>query len=299
MGGGTYSTTARSARSEKLNYASTRADNLGDTFKQKALRMIHESLSPKGVAIRESRDSPEHPLSFAILLGIDFTGSMGSVPAFLVSKGLPHMIEKIFNAGIKDPQVGFIGIGDHECDNYPLQVGQFESSDEKLDMDLTNMYPEGGGGGNGGESYLLAWYHAAFHTDIDCFNKRGQKGLLITIGDEPNLNSVPGSAIAKLYGLQSAKNYSAAELLEEARKKYDVYHINVKSTHTGQSSATQNYWPQIMGENFIQAANADDIADIIAGLANKTFKGTRQQVQVNDSPVDNVVPGKKPSNIML
>ena len=69
-------------------------------------------------------------------------------------------MDKIIQSGIKDPQVLFLAIGDHECDTSPLQVGQFESSDELLEHWLTHVWLEGGGGGNRGESYALAWHFA-------------------------------------------------------------------------------------------------------------------------------------------
>ena len=85
---------------------------------------------------------------------------MGHVPHALVQDGLPHIMETILKKGVEDPQVLFLAIGDHTCDEAPLQVGQFESSDELLDRWLTDVYLEGHGGGNDGESYMLAWYFA-------------------------------------------------------------------------------------------------------------------------------------------
>lgn len=267
MGGGSYNSVLRSARAESKAYYSTTSANLDVTFKQSALRQIHESLSPKGVLIRECRDSSDHPDSYAIILNIDLTGSMGVIPAMLVSTGLPSMIERMFTHGILHPAIEFVGIGDHEADRFPLQIGQFESSDEKLDMDLTNLYPEKGGGGNSGESYMLAWYHAAKYTAIDCLEKRGKKGLLVTIGDEPCLPSVPGSVLAELYGQQSERDYTSEELLAMAREKYHVYHINCKQTSQGSSLSTKNYWNQLLGTNCIHVEDANDIPEIIANLA--------------------------------
>ena len=67
-----------------------------------------------------------------------------------------------------------------KCDSAPLQVGQFESSDELLDKWLTNIYFEAGGGGNGGESYALAWYFAALKTATDSMEKSvGRKAFCL------------------------------------------------------------------------------------------------------------------------
>lgn len=283
MGRGSYSFYDRSTRSTVKNYTSVTASTLGDVFEQKKLHSIHPSLDPNGISIRESRDSEDHPESLAIIIAIDFTGSMGSVPAYLVREGLPHMIQKIFEKGIKSPQVSFVGIGDHECDNYPLQVGQFESSDELLDDSLTKMYPEGGGGGNEGESYLLAWFHAARYTSIDCFEKRGQKGILVTIGDEPNLKTVPGSKLQKLYGMQSNPgDITAFQILEEAKKHYEVLHINVTSTSSGYRTKNDASWSRTLGDNFVNVQKPEDIADTIAMFVSNNWKGSRINIDISE-----------------
>src|ERR1700677_2612750 len=147
MGHGTYSVTHSILRNASLS--SSNASN-ADIF---TARSIDNAMSPFGVLVRESRDSVDHPNSFPIVLGLDVTGSMGSVPNFLVKEGLPKIMDKIFQGGEKDPQVLFVAVGDHECDRSPLQVGQFESNDELLDKWLKDVYLENGGGGNGGESY--------------------------------------------------------------------------------------------------------------------------------------------------
>jgi len=273
MGGGGYDFHSRSTRSKVRGYSSVTKDTLDTVYKQKAVGRIHEALDPNGVIIRESRDSEEHPNSLAIIVGLDVTASMGAVPAKLINDGLPNMIQNIFDHGIKDPQVSFLAIGDHECDRYPIQVGQFESSDEKLDESLELVYPEGGGGGNAGESYLLAWYHAAKHTSIDCFEKRGQKGILVTIGDEPGLDNIPGSKLASLYGLQREESFTANDLLILASEKYHVIHINVNETYQGQSNRTKSYWENLLHENFITVQSYNEIAEVIGNRVAKFYGG--------------------------
>ncbi|GAG60058.1 unnamed protein product [marine sediment metagenome] len=128
MGGGIYSSTSRSVRALKSGY------DFKSTQEIFTERQINNAMSPYGVGIRESKDSVEHPESLAIVLALDETGSMGSIPHYLVKEGLPKIMENIINKNnIRDPQILFLGIGDHECDDSPLQVGQFESNDELLD----------------------------------------------------------------------------------------------------------------------------------------------------------------------
>ena len=257
MGGGTYSISNSFARAVTNNYAEK---SNAEIFTQ---RNINNAMNPFGIKVRESRDSVEHPNSLAVIFGLDVTGSMGSVPHFLVKEGLTKVMGSIIQGNEPDPQVLFLGVGDHECDQSPLQVGQFESSDELLDKWLTTVYLEGGGGGNAGESYLLAWYFAAYHTSIDCFEKRGRKGLLFTIGDEPNLKTLPKAFVKKMMGDGQYEDYTAAKLLEKARERYDVYHIHVAQTGAGSRSETVDGWKQLMGENLLVAPKSEDIAGLI------------------------------------
>jgi hypothetical protein len=233
---------------------------------------INDAMNPYGVKVRESRDSEKHPNSIPIIIALDETGSMGSVPQFLVTEGLPKMMEKIIKSGIPDPQILFLGIGDHTCDSSPLQVGQFESSDELLDKWLTSVYLEGHGGGNDGESYLLAHYFAACHTAHDNWEKRGKKGYLITIGDEPCLDHVPSSVIQRLMGSEQPQNYTAAELIDLASKTYNVFHINIKETSSGSREKVNDHWAQLLHDNFIQANHREDVADIISNIILKGEK---------------------------
>lgn len=258
MGSGSYSVSNSVAR------ASTRKNlNNQELFKQKT---INNAMNPYGVEVRESRDSEEHPNSLAIILGLDLTGSMGSVPNFLVKQGLPDIMDKVIQAGEKDPQVLFVGVGDHECDNAPLQIGQFESCDELLDKWLTDVYLEGGGGGNAGESYLLAWYFAALRTSTDCFEKRGRKGFLFTIGDEPTLNSLPARDLKEIMGDGQFENFSSAQLLEKARETYEVFHIHLSSTGQGRRQATVDGWKQLMGDNLLVVERPEDVASAITNV---------------------------------
>lgn len=263
MGGGTYSSVSRMHSIRAAMYATSSPTAI---FME---RSINNAMNPCGVQIRESRDSSEHPESLAIIIALDVTGSMGSVPHYLVKEGLPAIMDAIINSGIKDPQVLFLGIGDHECDHAPLQVGQFESSDELLDKWLTTIFLEGGGGSNYGESYMLAWYFAAYHTDIDCLNKRGQKGFLFTIGDEPVLKSIPKVVIKSIMGDGQYEDFDSSKLLEKAMEKYNCFHIHIRETGSGSRQSVMDHWKQIIQDNLIIANRRQDVASIISEVVSK------------------------------
>ena len=287
MGAGSYDYAARSTRATAMGFMS---NDIKTVFKA---RKIQTGMSPVGVTVRESRDSDEHPNSRAIIIALDETGSMGKIPHQMIQTGLPTIMKEVMDAGEKDAQVLFLGIGDHKFDEAPLQVGQFETSDEKLDKWLQDLYLEGRGGNNNGESYLLAWYFEAMHTEIDCFEKRGQKGFLFTIGDEPTLGEVTESELKKIMGDGEYRTYTAAELLTEAKKKYDVYHLLVTETTTGSRPETQIGWKKLMGENVLIVNDHKNIPNIIADTVNKN-KNAAGNVGVvanvtDDRPIPNML----------
>ena len=280
MGGGSYSVTNTTARTTadysmfdtKLNRVVLKSKE--EIFTQKS---INNAMNPYGIIVRESRDSVEHPNSLAIILALDVTGSMGTVPHHLITTGLPTLMGEILEKGIKDPQILFMGIGDHECDQSPLQVAQFESSDDLLDKWLKDVYLEGGGGANYGESYSLAWYLAGYHTAIDCFEKRGEKGFLFTIGDEPVLKKIPKNSIKEIMGDGQYTDYTHDELLKKAMEKYHVYHLHIKETGAGSRKETIDGWKQLMQDHLIVVENHAELATTIADIIIKNTSVKQEQ----------------------
>lgn len=269
MGGGTYSTNSAGffdpgVRRSKSKTQAFYTQSVQQIFKESR---INNEMSPLGLKVRESRDSDEHPNSLAIILGLDVTGSMGEIPHEFIKDGLPTMMGGIIEAGLKDPQVLFLGIGDHKCDKAPLQVGQFESSDELLDKWLTSVYIEGNGGGNYGESYALAWYVASRHTDIDCFNKRKKKGYIFTIGDDDVHRDLPAASLKHLIGTGEFLDSQAELLLKDAREKYEVYHFHVNGGDHFSGNKVDRF-KELLGNHFIEVAYYREIPKLIAKIVS-------------------------------
>jgi hypothetical protein len=261
MGGTSYSFSDRTIRAASAGYHTKSADQI---FEQNAKRMIHESMEPKKAILRESRDSEVHPNSVPIILALDVTGSMGKIPHYLVKDGLPNMMANIIQRGVLDPQILFLPVGDHECDRYPLQVGQFESGDAELDLWLTRTYIESGGGGNSGESYLLAWYFGANHTVTDSWEKRKQKGFIFTVGDEPCLRNLPNTVINEIMGVKPQASFTEKDLLVKAQEQYNVYHLHIMEGSDGARSLS--YWKELLGDHCIQVNHHQDVAKVLADI---------------------------------
>ncbi len=282
MGGTRYNLSKRALKAQKEGYASK---SMNEIFKQNRERRAHNSMNPNGVDFREARDSEVHPNSFPVILALDVTGSMGHIPHDLIKEGLPKLMGGIIQNGAEDVALLFLGIGDHECDSYPLQVGQFESGDEELDMWLTRTYIESGGGGNAGESYLLSWYFAAFHTRTDAFEKRNQKGILFTIGDEPNLKHLPASAIQEIMG-SGQQTFSEMELFQEVQKKYDVFHISVN--HSGRAIQAEKGWKQLLGDNCISVSDYRTIPEVITKVVCENYPSASGKTDISGVNFDDI-----------
>ncbi|MBR5723007.1 MAG: hypothetical protein IKX57_05205 [Oscillospiraceae bacterium] len=180
--------------------------------------------SLRGV-FREARDNEDSPMSTPVIIGLDVTASMGYLAEELATHALNRAIMYLYeNKPIPCPQVLCCAIGDSKSDRVPLQVTQFES-DIRIIKQLTGLYLEGGGGGNGGESYQLAWYFAANRTKTDCYKKRHRKGHLITIGDDLCHKTLTRNEIARVFGDSVPYDLSDSELLAAAEEKYHVFHI--------------------------------------------------------------------------
>lgn len=263
MGGGFYSVDRAAARS--FSYKTQSREQIFSNRHIDPLMIIKNK-------VRESCDSAEHPNSYPIIIGLDVTGSMGQVPENLIKEAFPEIMKTIQEKGIEHAQICFLGIGDHYSDDAPIQVGQFETSDELTEKWLKAIYIEGGGGGNNGESYHLAWYFAAFHTKIDSFEKRGIRGTLITIGDEPCHKSIAGSELKSLFG-EGEKEMTATELLAAAQKKWDVYHINVNDW-SSEDYGSPSKWRDLIGDHLAlsEGMESKEIGNIISAIIVSSYK---------------------------
>lgn len=258
MGYSSYSTTDRATRT--VTYCA--ATSVDQIFTQQAERKAHADMSPANVVVRECKDSEAHPNTVPIQLYLDVTGSMGHIPHEMIKTGLPTLMSTLIQSGVTDASLMFGAIGDHECDSYPLQVGQFESGDAELDMWLTRTYLEGKGGGNAGESYLLAWYFAAFHTTTDSFVKRGRKGFVFTVGDEPTLKSLPQSALKGIMRSTAVgeSTYSASELYAAASQQNHVFHIHINHG----SRKADPYFKELLGSNFLELNDHTQLPQLLS-----------------------------------
>lgn len=280
MGSGVWTTCAYDSYMEK-----SRGIKDVDTINTSSMHQFYtcnklaDELNPRGVKVRECRDSEEHPNTIPVILALDVTGSMGSACA-AVARQLDKIMKKLYE-DVQDVEFMVMGIGDFAYDDAPLQVSQFES-DVRICDQLGKVYFEGGGGGNSFESYSAAWYFALHHTDLDCW-KRGQKGIIITMGDEPLNPYLPKRAMRYVFGNDEKiqDDVETIALYKEASEKFDIYHIII----TDDESCGKEYlkedkqtWGKILDGQHLMNMDSTKLPDAIHDIV---MKSTNQNYTVN------------------
>lgn len=107
MGGSSFDyndwqTTSTKTRSKSINQIYTTSS-------------LHDEVDPAKMknGQRESCDSDANPKSTPIIIGLDATGSMQTIPEYMIKTGLGEMFKSIYERKpVSDPQVAFCCIGD-------------------------------------------------------------------------------------------------------------------------------------------------------------------------------------------
>jgi len=259
MGYGNYSHAAHAAL-----LADRGSKPASEVFTQ---RGVHGLMNPHGLKMRESRDSAEHPESLAIVFALDVTGSMGDIPRMLAQRDLPHFMRTLGTCGVPDPQILFMAVGDATSDQAPLQVGQFESTAELMDQWLTWSWLEGGGGGTNSESYELAFYTLARHTDLDCWNQRRKRGYLLMTGDELPYPAVSRHQVEALIGEHLDEDIPIEEAIAAAA---ETYHLFFLIPDLRRRARCERRWRELLGDHVICMESPDDTCTVAAALVGLT-----------------------------
>jgi hypothetical protein len=227
----------------------------------------HPLMNPKGLKVRECRDSADHPDTLGIVFALDVTGSMGDIPHLLAKQELPKLMKLLMACGIADPQVMFTAVGDATSDQASLQVGQFEATAELMDQWLTWSFLEGGGGGTGQESYELAFYVAAQHTDMDNWVKRKKKGYLFLTGDELPYPAVSRHQVEALLGEKLDEDIPIEEVIAAAAETYHLFFLIPDAGRAGRCGAR---WRQLLGDHAIVMESPRDACSVAAAIVGLT-----------------------------
>lgn len=259
----TYTTTTRGFKSMD-DFTSSNVDTL---YTQ---REINQVLNPLN-ANRECVDTEEHPNTIPVILALDVTGSMGHTLE-TISKQLNTIMENLYSS-VKDIEFCVMAIGDLECDNAPIQMGQFES-DIRIAEQLDKVYFERGGGGNAYESYSAAWYMGARHTKLDCWS-RGKKGIIITMGDEPLNPYLPAKYLSRVTGDSLQGDVKTEDIYKEACEKFDIFHIGVNdncSSFRYYAGSIRDSFKRVVGDHYLEC-DCQNLPATISDIIEKCNNG--------------------------
>lgn len=235
-------------------------------------RQMQDAYNPAKITVRESRDSADNPLSTPIILAADVTGSMGMIAHTLMRDGLNTLATGIYDRKpVSDPHILIAAIGDAKTDQAPLQVTQFEA-DIAVAVQARDLWLEGGGGANNGESYSLAHLFAALKTDTDAAGKRGRKGYLFTIGDEPVHDGVTRDEISRVFGIGYERDLNARECLAMAQRDWEVFHIVLVNEGycAYRADSVISIWKALLPERTILLEDVNALAETVISLIQVT-----------------------------
>lgn len=271
MGAGTFTTSSYRDYSTSLgrDYDTSTGKVSGQEYKSVH---IDRSLDPRHFKTRECVNTEEHPNTIPVILALDVTGSMGEA-CDEVAASLGVIMESLYKK-FKDIEFCIMGIGDLAYDDAPIQMSQFES-DIRIAEALDKVYMEKGGGGNGFESYTAAWYMGLKKTRLDCFDKQGRKGIIITMGDEPLNPYLPKSILNNTTNSTEEKDLETKELFNLASEKFDIFHIAVdspKDYYRYYKYKIESSFGQILGSR-LKTTSVDTLAQTIENCISEAVTG--------------------------
>lgn len=146
----------------------------------------------------------------------------------------------------------------------------FKNSDELMEKWLRKVDLEGRGGGNNGEDPHMCWYFAANHIKTDALEKRGIKGCLITISDEPIHKTLPKEAVTHYIGDECGEDLATSFIYRECAEKWDIYHIHVEHGGYYGVERVSNSWKPYVGDNLI-ISNKEHVGESIARIVSNSY----------------------------
>jgi len=236
----------------------------------------------------------------AAILVVDVTGSMQSWPRQIFQK-IPTLYSEA-NAAIqgKSPselakskgnledklELSVIAIGDTHSDSHPLQVVDFSKGGE-LVKGVNQIYPEGGGGSFGEESYGLAAYFIDKHCKTPKTPK-GVKPLLVFACDEDFYSTISPSEIKRYTGDVVKQSIDTDEVIKSLVKKYDVFVLRPELGESDVYQRAEKHWKDLVQEERVMKMSDPkrlvDCFIALAGYASNNFESAEEMLKRRQTP---------------
>ncbi|MFH1585895.1 MAG: hypothetical protein ABIB79_03950 [archaeon] len=220
--------------------ARARYDKLGASVKSRSYSFSRspnmDFVDPKGKTIKSDSEDP-------LVIAVDVTGSMSSWPGEIFDR-LPLLYQTL--AKYKpNLEISFAAIGDATCDNWPLQVNDFDKG-TNLEAKLKALGCEGGGGGHITESYELFGYFMLNHCKIP----NATNPFLLIFGDEAPYKQVDQRQVEHYIGDTLQNPLKSKEMWDKLLQKFNVYFLQKpygSGVYTGTTNEVKSIWEGSIG----------------------------------------------------
>lgn len=191
-----------------------------------------------------SRDGQADSLAISVTVGVcDPTGGLRA--------GLNRLDGTLRGIGL-DPTIMFGVVHD---DSSPVP---FDATDFARQATIGHDLSEGGAA----RCHEVAAYHLLRHTSIDCYEKRGQKGLAVFIAETPGNDEVDPVIVRSVIGDQFGFGIPTADVFAELADRYTILAV----LPTGGTSDVGRFWSGL-DATIALTATAATAADTIATWA--------------------------------
>jgi hypothetical protein len=110
----------------------------------------------------------------------------------------------------------------------------------------------------------LVPYFFARHTSIDCWDKRGLKGYLFTMGDELPYDVVHKAHVNQFIGEKIEADIPIKDIVAEVSERYHYFHLLVKQGSNFTPGQTDKLWRELLGERCLVLDQPENVAEMIA-----------------------------------
>ncbi|MFA7662537.1 MAG: hypothetical protein WCX88_01295 [Patescibacteria group bacterium] len=194
------------------------------------------------------------------LIRWDCTGSNASNEE-IFRKKLPLLYQEAAK-DFPDLEISFGVVGDAYSDNYPLQIRQ-PNKGPALGDDINALYSEGGGGGQGMETYELMAEYDVKRVEIP----NAVMPLHFLLCDEGFYPKTNPQHVRDYIGIQS-EAIPSGQIFAQLQQKYNAWVLRCKySSGYGEESKIHAQWQQAFGvERVLMLDEPARVVDCILGI---------------------------------
>jgi hypothetical protein len=234
---------------------------------------VHSSCKPLRWTDENLIVECKNPIVFAL----DVTGSMGDWAKIIYDK-MPMFYGQIkMQDYLQDPAISFCAIGDHTCDDLPLQVTEFGQG-KAIDQLLSKLVLWKSGNGNEHESYELAAYF--FDNNVEMMGV--EMPFFFITGDEGYFDQINSTTVQTVFGKGlKHETIESATVWRSLMQKFNVFHIHKPYTSANYESRIHKQWCDLLGpERVLDITVPKACVDVVLGaIALTSGKTLNQYIQ--------------------